>query len=146
MSNGENTGTTISTQIITASLAMISLIGAFAVFIIDKREVNWWYYILTGISFLCFVVSIFLGGKGISGKGKNKVPNPFYDWQAKTALIGVILFGISVFLPRQKTDELEKKINEEHENIIRLKLLDSLKTKELENRIDSLENKVHKLQ
>lgn len=93
----ENTNTTISTQIITAALTMITVIGAFAVFVIDKRQIGTLYYLIVGIAFISFVVSIFLGGKGLSGKGKDKKRNPYFNWQAITALIGVAFFCISVF-------------------------------------------------
>ncbi|NMC99085.1 MAG: hypothetical protein GYA62_05130 [Bacteroidales bacterium] len=112
MSNGEDKNTTISTQVISASLTMITVIGAFAVFIIEKREIGFWYYLTAGLAFFCFVISIFLGGKGLSGKGANKTPNPYFNWQAITALIGIILFCVSVFLGKEKPDELEKKVNE----------------------------------
>ncbi len=72
MTNGKDNNTTISTQIISASLTMITVIGAFALFIIEKREIGFWYYLTTGLAFLSFVISIFLGGKGLSGKGINK--------------------------------------------------------------------------
>lgn len=47
----------------------------------------------TNITF--YVTSIFLGLKGITSEleGKNK----YFDWQAKTGLIGIIIFLISLF-------------------------------------------------
>lgn len=138
MSDKENKGTTISTQIISASLTMITVIGAFAVFIIEKREIGPLYYWTSGLAFMSFVVSIFLGGKGISGKGENKTPNPFYNWQAITALFGIILFCVSVFLGKEKPDELESIINEQGKTIIELKTKDEFRAVEIQRLTDDI--------
>ena len=66
-----NIGVTLSTQLISASLTMIAVLGAFATFIIDKREVGFLFYVLIGISFLSFIASIFIGGKGIDKARKS---------------------------------------------------------------------------
>jgi hypothetical protein len=143
MSNGEDKNTTISTQVISASLTMITVIGAFAVFIIEKREIGFWYYLTAGLAFFCFIISIFLGGKGLSGKGANKTPNPYFNWQAITALIGIILFCVSVFLGKEKPDDLEKKVHEQDNIIIELKTKDEFRAKEMQRLNDDL-NKLTK--
>jgi hypothetical protein len=145
----EKTNTTISTQVITASLTMITVIGAFVVFIIDKRQVGTWYYLIAGLAFLCFVISIFLGGKGLSGKGKDKKPNPYFNWQAIMAVVGVVLFCISVFLGKEKPDTIDKKFIEQDRNIIDLKVRDTVKMKEIQQLnkdIDDLKKRVDKLE
>lgn len=141
MTNGKDNNTTISTQIISASLTMITVIGAFALFIIEKREIGFWYYLTTGLAFLSFVISIFLGGKGLSGKGINKTPNPYFNWQAITIFIGIILFFVSVFLGKEKPDDLEKKVNEQDKIIIELMTKDEFRAKEIQR----LSNDIHKL-
>ncbi len=141
MSHGEDRNTTISTQVISASLTMITVIGAFAVFIIEKREIGFYYYLTAGLSFFCFVISIFLGGKGLSGKGMNKSPNPYFNWQAKTALFGIILFCVSVFLGKEKPNDLENKLNEQQKIIIELQTKDEFRAKEIEK----LDKKLNKL-
>ncbi|GEM_PF-1533887 len=129
----ENTAnSTISSQVITASLTMITVVGVFAVFIIEKRDIDIWYYLIAGCAFFCFVISIFLGGKGLSGKGKQKQPNPYFNWQAITALSGVVLFCISVFLGKEKPDNIIKIINEQEKIVIELKIKDDYRTKEIE--------------
>lgn len=143
MSNGEDKNTTISTQVISASLTMITVIGAFAVFIIEKREIGFWYYLTAGFSFFCFVISIFLGGKGLSGKGADKTPNPYFNWQAITALVGIILFCLSVFLGKEKPDDLEKKVSEQEKIIIELKTKDEFRAKDMQRLSDDL-NKLTK--
>ena len=138
MSDKENKGTTISTTIISASLTMITVVGAFAVFIIEKREIGPWYYLTSGLAFVSFVISIFLGGKGISGKGENKTPNPYYNWQAITALFGIILFCISVFLGKEKPDELDSRIKEQEKTIIELKTRDEFRAIEIQRLTDDI--------
>lgn len=138
MSNGEDKNTTISTQVISASLTMITVIGAFAVFIIEKREIGFWYYLTAGLAFFCFVISIFLGGKGLSGKGANKKPNPYFNWQAITSFLGIILFCVSVFLGKEKPDDLEKKVNEQDKIIIELRTKDEFRAKEIQRLSDDI--------
>lgn len=138
MSSREDKNTTISTQVISASLTMITVIGAFAVFIIEKREIGFWYYLTAGLTFLCFIISIFLGGKGLSGKGSNKTPNPYFNWQAITALIGIILFCVSVFLGKEKPDDIEKKVFEQDKIIIELKTKDEFRAKEIQRLNDDI--------
>lgn len=143
-----NKNTTISTLLITAALTMITVIGAFAVFIIDKREIGLLFYIVIGLAFFCFVVSIFLGGQGLSGKGADKSPNPFFDWQAKMALMGVILFCISIFLGKEKPDELEKKVDMLEKDIIKIETLDDIRDNEileLKDRINNLRKQIEEL-
>lgn len=138
MSNGGKISSTISTQVIAASLTMITVMGAFAVFIFEKREIGFWYFLIVGIAFLSFVISIFLGGLGMSGKGANKKTNPYFDWQAKTALIGIILFCISLFLGKTKPEELEKRISDQDKVIIELKMKDEFKEKEIQRLNDNM--------
>src|SRR5690606_1047355 len=104
----ENNNSLISTQIITASLTMITVIGAFAVFIIEKREINYWYYIIIGLAFACFILSIIFGGKGLSTEDSAIGYNKFYNWQTRTAILGIILFCVSIFLGNEKTNETDE--------------------------------------
>lgn len=106
----ENNNSLISTQIITASLTMITVIGAFAVFIIEKREINYWYYIIIGLAFICFILSIIFGGKGLSTQDSTTGYNKFYNWQTRTAILGIIMFCVSIFFGKEKTNETEEKI------------------------------------
>ena len=144
MSNIENKNTTISIQIISASLTMITVIGAFAVFIIEKRDIGFWYYLIAGSAFFCFVISIFLGGKGLSEKA-GKSPKPYFNWQAITALFGIILFCMSVFFGKEKSDDLERKINEQEKIIIELKIKDEFREKEIQRLNDNLNELTKKI-
>lgn len=146
MSNAEDKNATISTQIISASLTMITVIGAFAVFIIEKREIGFWYYLTAGLAFFCFVISIFFGGNGLRGKGANKIPNPYFNWQAITALIGIILFCVSVFLGKEKPDELEKKVTEQDKIILELRTKDDFRAKEIQRLSDDINKLTNKIE
>ena len=118
-------GITISIQIITASLTMIAVIGAFVVFIIDKREVGTAYYIITGFAFLSLVYSVFLGGKGIdkirnngfSGEWEISSTKQIFNRQACTALLGILLFCASVFMGEEKNIHKNKNIDNQQKQI-----------------------------
>jgi len=134
-----NIGVTLSTQIITASLTMIAVIGAFAAFVIDKRDVGLTYYLITGGAFFCFIISIVLGGKGIDKARKSGFAGTwtidetkdFFNRQSIIALLGVILFSISIFVGKEKPDELKSKIDNQEKTINELTSKDELKTKEI---------------
>lgn len=145
----ENNNSLISTQIITASLTMITVIGAFAVFIIEKREINYWYYIITGLAFVCFILSIIFGGKGLSTQDTTTGYNKFYNWQTRTAILGIIMFCASIFFGNEKTNETDEKIDKLEKSIIenqikvdiykeQIDVLD-IEVKELRKLVDSIE-------
>ncbi|RZA01241.1 MAG: hypothetical protein EOP47_11405 [Sphingobacteriaceae bacterium] len=143
-------GVTLSSQLITAALAMIAVIGTFSVFIIDKREVGLCYTIIIGIAFISFIVSIICGGRGINkvredGFTSNwnlKNSKKHYNRQAILCLVGIIFFIISVFLGKEKSDISKQNLLKETETIKQLRISDSVTKKKirlLELKIDSLE-------
>lgn len=148
-----NIGITLSTQIITASLTMIAVIGAFAVFIIDKREIGLSYYLIMGGAFISFILSIFIGGKGINEARKNGYKGTWtidetkdlFNRQAIFALIGVILFGISVFVGKEKPDLLKAKIENQERTIIELKNKDEFKEKEILKLTDNVNRLINQI-
>ena len=101
-----NIGITLSTQLITASLTMIILIGTFSTFIVDKRDVGLFYYLLTFTAFILFILSLFYGGKGINqarrngfnGRWQINDTKKYFNKQSSTALFGIIIFIISIFV------------------------------------------------
>ena len=123
-----NIGVTLSSQIIAASLTMIAIIGAFTAFVIDKRDVGIGYYFLTGGAFSCSILSIILGGKGIDKARKSGFngnwsiadTKSFFNWQSLVALLGVVLFAISVFIGDEKKDRFIPKIEKQEKLIIKL--------------------------
>jgi len=124
-----NIGVTLSTQIIAASLTMIAIVGASAVFILDKRTIGLLYYILVGSSFVSFILSIILGGKGINkarilgfnGNWSIEETKSFFNRQSLVALIGALLFAFSTFLGSNKPDDISKKIDSVEKEVFELR-------------------------
>lgn len=153
-----NTGITISSNLVSASLSMLAIVGAIFIFIIEKRETTIFFHILILLSFLSFIVSIYYGNKGINlarekaykGKLKLKYTKKHFNLQAITCLIGIILCVLSILFTTEKKEsntELEN-INRNFEKLIELdksksKNIDSLilEINILKERIERLENK-----
>ncbi len=141
-----NIGVTLSTQIITASLTMIAVIGAFMTFVMDKRYVGITYFLIIGGAFLCFIASIILGGRGIDKARKYGFDGTWtidrtkslFNKQSIFALIGIILFSISIFIGKNKPDELKSKIENQEKVIIELQNNDDIKTKEIQQLKDEI--------
>lgn len=147
-----NIGVTLSTQLIAASLAMIAVVGTFAAFVIDKRNVGWGYYLIAGGAFFSFVISIFLGGKGIDKARKDGFASnwnlantkSYFNRQALFCLLGIVLFTFSVFFGKEKDDGLKNKVDTLEKQLLQLHLSDSLnkiKILDLEIKVDSLQRK-----
>ncbi|MDB4926596.1 hypothetical protein [Mucilaginibacter sp.] len=144
-----NIGVTLSGQLITAALAMIAVVGTFAAFIIDKRNVGLGYYLIAGGSFLSFVVSIIFGGKGINQARKDGFTGNWnlsntkksFNKQSIAAFFGIVLFAISVFFGKEKADDLKNNFEKQNQVITKLRRSDSLtkiKVAMLEIKLDSL--------
>jgi Ca2+/Na+ antiporter len=142
-----NIGVNLSSQLITAVLAMIAVLSTFAAFLLDKRQVGFWYYFISAIAFLCYIISIFKGGKGIDKARKKGYEGDWnltdtkglFNWQAILALTGVILFTISVFLGKDKIEVAKKA--PEAEWLLKIKFEDSIqeiKITEIQKKYDSL--------
>jgi len=145
-----NIGVSLSSQLIAAALAMITVVGAFAAFVLDKKIVGWVYYLIIISSFLSFVISIFFGGKGIDKARKDGYASNwnldntknFFKFQALFAFIGIFLFIGSVFIGKEKTIDIQKEIEGQEKAISQLKFTDSLNQKHLlhlKNQIDSIQ-------
>lgn len=131
----------ISTQLITASLTMITVVSVFAVFVIDKREVGILYYVITGFSFFSFVLSIICGGIGLSSENAESHYNKYFNYQTRTALLGIVLFCLSIFLGNDKENATEQTLKNQEKTIIELQLKDGLQSKE----IDDLKSNIERL-
>lgn len=134
-----NIGVTLSTQLISASLTMIAVLGAFATFIIDKREVGLLFYVLIGISFLTFITSIFLGGKGIDKARKSGFDGKWnlddtkkpFNWQALLCGMGLLFFILSIFIGKEKSDTQLDRLSKTEKDIYAIQLIDSLRQVEV---------------
>lgn len=109
-----NIGITLSTQLISASLSMIALVGVLFVFILDKKEVGYIFYIFISLSFFSFILSIILGGKGINivrkegfdGNWSLSCSKKKFNYQAVFCLLGIIFCIISIFKTNDKPNNL----------------------------------------
>lgn len=134
-----NIGVTLSTQLILASLTMIAVLGAFATFIIDKREVGLHFYVLIGISFLTFITSIFFGGTGIDKARKSgfdgnwnlKDTKSSFNWQAVLCGLGLLFFILSIFIGKEKSDTQLDRLIKTEKDIFAFHLIDSLRQVEV---------------
>lgn len=146
-------GVNLSSQLITVALGMIAVLGAFATFVMDKRDVGFAYYLLIFIAFLCFIFSIRYGGQGINIARNNgfkgiwelKPTKEAFNKQAIVAFLGIIFFLGSIFIcilgGKEKTDEFKSKIASQERAIIELKLKDSINTLQIfhfQETLDSL--------
>ncbi len=152
-----NIGVTLSTQLISASLSMIAIIGALIVFVIDKRETSIAFFICFSLGFLFFLLSIIKGGKGINivrnqGYDHNwnlSCSKSFFNSQAIFNLLGIIFCLSSFIFTKPAIDEQSiefKRLNKNIEQLIDSKVndnsdIDSLKQeiRLLKKRIDDIE-------
>jgi hypothetical protein len=134
-----NIGVTLSTQLISSSLTMIAVLGAFATFIIDKRDVGLNFYILIGISFFAFIISIVSGGNGIDKARKSGFNGDWnlndtkksFNLQALLCGLGLLFFILSIFIGKEKTDTQLDRLSKTEKNIYTFQLTDSLRQVEL---------------
>jgi hypothetical protein len=108
---------TLSSQVITAALAVMAVEGAFITYVLDKRQPGAAFYILTVLSALLLIFSILNGGVGVKrlteagfkGEwGSNDASNCF-GRQSLACLAGVLLlFFAVVFGGATKEDDAAK--------------------------------------
>jgi hypothetical protein len=111
-----NIGVNLSNQLITTSLALIAVVGAAMTFIMQQKEVGFWFYCCSIISFFSLLSSIFCGGRGINTARNNGFKGnwtisegkDWFDWQAKLTLVGVICLCFLFFTGNEKGLSLEK--------------------------------------
>lgn len=96
----------LSGFVITASLAMLAIEGALIAFVLGNRIAGWLYFVTSILAFLGFVVSIVLGGWGITktvemlanGTWKPSVASGLFNAQAGFAFLGLLFFLVSALL------------------------------------------------
>lgn len=157
--------TNLSGFIITANLSMLAIQGASYAFVATESGVTTCAYnVLSILAFCCFVISIFLGGKGITETASAlansswtiKTATRKFNFQAIVSFSGVILFLIaSIFFTKKSEVEtfdksylsglstINSSLKEINETI---KAAPSStvegKLRALEQKFDDLENKV----
>lgn len=151
-----NTGVVLSSNLISACLSMIAIIGAVFFFVIEKREVSWIFYLSISLSFFFFIFSIVLGGKGIDKARKKAFQDVLdldcsksnFNLQAIFCLLGIIFCLLSYAFTSEKTNKQSevKKINENILKVIQLNEDKNNETELLIERIKALETIVNKLE
>lgn len=104
--------TSLSSYVMTASLAVIAAQAALATFVLDKRDHLTGFYLCMIVGLISSVVSIVFGGKGIAaiasggfkGTWSLKPNGDPFNWQAIFCLIGMILFLVSVSCGQPKPE------------------------------------------
>lgn len=151
-----NTGVTLSSNLISACLSMIAIIGAIFLFVIEKREVGWLFYLSITLSFLAFIFSIILGGKGIDIARKKAYQDildldcskPKFNLQAIFCILGIFFCILSYVFTSEKIEKNEeiKKLNENILKIIQHKESEKDETQMILEKVKELENKINKLE
>lgn len=134
-----NIGVTLSTQLISAALTMIAVLGAFATFIMDKREIGIYYYFIVSLSFLFFVVSIFMGGKGIDISRKNGfegnwnliASGGYFNYQAISCFVGLFCFIFSIFIGNQNSTSKNNTLTNNENEFSKIIFSDSIQQVEV---------------
>lgn len=90
---------TISGHLVSAALAMIAVEGAFVAFVLGSRQVEWYFFVLTGAAAIAFVWSIVQGGKGLNRVAKDGFDGNWslasgghFNRQAGWCVLGLVLF------------------------------------------------------
>jgi len=136
----------LSSQLITAALAVIAVEGALITFVLDKYVSAHWVWIPTFISVALLISSVWMGGKGINAmatKGSDgdwNIDHGAWDFQlqALMCLLGLIFFGMALLslplLATKKEDAVEK-------NLIDIKQI-LVNQQQMQTQINSLEMKI----
>lgn len=108
---------TLSSQVITATLAVLAVEGAFATYVLDKRLPGAAFYTLMALSALSLIFSILSGGVGISrltvagstGRWELREGNSNFGMQSLACLVGVSLFFLALFLSGGTKEDAQAK-------------------------------------
>jgi uncharacterized protein YdaL len=112
-----NITVTLSSQIITASLAVIAVEGAFATFALDKRNTEWYLTLFVLLTFASFIGSMISAGLGIHRTRQAVFNN---EWEPATGInqfifqfwlgvLGIVFFCLSlVFSGTPKAEDVQE--------------------------------------
>jgi outer membrane protein OmpA-like peptidoglycan-associated protein len=91
---------TLSSQLVTAALAMLTVEGAFVAFALSNRSVETGFTLFVLLAGVSFILSIVIAGKGITaardagfqGNWSLEAGKNYFNWQAILCLTGLVLF------------------------------------------------------
>jgi outer membrane protein OmpA-like peptidoglycan-associated protein len=128
---------TLSSQLVTAALAMLTVEGAFVAFALSNRSVETGFTLFVLLAGVSFILSIVIAGKGITaardagfqGNWSLEAGKNYFNWQAILCLTGLVLFfgalfrsGTPVSFPvESKLTDLNAKIEALQSNIANAK-------------------------
>lgn len=133
--------TTVSTQLITATLAMMAVQGAFITFFFDKRHPSTLFYVISPLTLLLFISSIAMAAKGIgalaqsgySGEWKKDDAISKFRLQTVLCLVGILFFFTSLFFSGPtRESETDKQVKELQQQVETLKQNESANKESLE--------------
>ena len=150
--NAANMFASLSSYVITASLAIIAAEVALAAFVLDKREHLIWFGTLLVVGLLLNVLSVAYGGRGVSAIAESgfkgiwtlKPTGDYFNVQAILCLAGMFCFLGSVFCGDNKSD-----VPKENPEVQRLQTsVDQLasENKELESRYSDIQTELKRIQ
>ncbi|MEZ4783460.1 MAG: hypothetical protein R3F28_05220 [Candidatus Kapaibacterium sp.] len=142
----------VSNQVMAASLAMLAILGAVFIFIMDKRSITPVGLLFVSGSFLLFVVSVFAGAKGVAAvykRGHNgdwhyRNGDTSFQIQALTAVIGVLLFPIGIALMEKPAESLNAAPHLQHsvDSLSSVVSQNNLQLRDLIHTVDSLKEEL----
>lgn len=151
-----NTGVTLSSNLISACLSMIAIVGAIFLFVVEKREVGLLFYLSISLSFTMFIFSIIFGGKGIDIARKKAYQDLLdldfskskFNLQAIFCILGICFCILSYVFTSEKVEKNEeiKTLNENILKMIQLKESEKNENKVLFEKVNALESKIKKLE
>jgi hypothetical protein len=139
---------TLSSQVITATLAVLAVEGAFVTYVVDKRLPGAAFYAVITLSALSLIFSILSGGVGISkltvagsnGRWELREGSSHFGMQSLMCLIGVSLFFCAIFLfsggTKEEAQAKEVKVLQDKSLALEAQV------KELSQQLDELRSKL----
>ncbi len=144
-----NMTVTLSTQLMAASLAVIAVEGAIYTFVNDKRIPSGIFTTSVICCFLFFVLSIYMGGRGVNAVRKavfqgnwtiECVKKPF-AWQAFLGVLGLICLILSITFAGKPKEEITQ---QEVANLKAASERQKQAIEELNKQIIELQSQIHK--
>jgi hypothetical protein len=94
----------LSGQVSAAALTMLTVLGAFVLLVLDKREANWWFVIVTIVTFALFLTVAVIGGRATrdlyyavaAGNWQPSTSKSAFNVQAISGLLALIAFALSI--------------------------------------------------